>query len=136
MSSTKLSRKKLFLLSPVFIIALLLLMERYPAMHYRGDGNIWGDPLFGYSIAMKQFGLNVSGDHVYHFAGTPEKEWTLRLYAEGGTTAQRQLTLLHTRLTASLLDEKGRLVCHADGFPGETENDWQLDEAGSYLGTE
>ena len=111
------------------VLALLLLADEYPAMRYRGDGNISGGPVFGYSIKMSPIPFYQPGEYAFHFRGAPDEEWALRLYLKGKVSDNRQaLTDLRTIIATAVVDGKGNTVCQASGLLAETEYDWQTVE--------
>ena len=119
----KLSSKKV-VLAVVFAVPLLLLfVDEYPALRFRGDGHFSGGPVFGYWIRLRPIPFHRGGEYVFHLRGMPNEEMSLQLYAEGKTGDNRsELTNLNTQLEALLVDQNGRVVCRAAGIvPKENE---------------
>jgi hypothetical protein len=96
---------------------------------FHGDAKFSGGPVLGYEIKMRPIPFNREGEYVFRFRGIPNEDMSLQLYAEGMSDKNREeLTRLHTRLDALLVDQNGGIVCEASGMPGEGQNEhiWVL----------
>lgn len=119
----KLSGKKLVLITVIAVPLALLFADEYPALRFRGDGHFSGGPVFGYWIRVQPIPFYRDGEYVFHFRGMPNEEMSLHLYAEGKSNDNRtELTNLSTQIEARMVDQNGRVVCHANGvIPTENE---------------
>lgn len=98
-------------------VALLWLADVYPALRFRGDARFSGGPVFGYWIHTRPIPFDRPGEYIFHFRGMPNEEMSLQLYAEGkGGENRSELTNLSTQLEALLVNQSGRVMCHAAGI--------------------
>jgi hypothetical protein len=121
--------KKVVLTVFLSIIASLWIADEYLSLRFRGDAFFSGGPVFGYEIRMRPVPFYRPAEYVFHFRGLPDQEMSLQLYAEGKSEENREeLTHLDTELDALLVDQNGRIVCHASGVPrdGQNEHIWVL----------
>lgn len=115
----KLSRKKIVFIT---VAAVLLIIDRYPLLRFRGDGKLSGGPVLGYWIRMRKIPLAETGEYMFHFRGVPNEDMDLQLYAQGISLANgSQIADLKTYIEVSLRDQSGRVICEASGSPSETD---------------
>jgi hypothetical protein len=121
------SGKTIAMVVLISTIALLCLSDEYPALRFRGDGEFWGGPVFGYVIRMRSIPFYKAGEYVFHFRGMPNEEMSLLLYTQGKKFLyvsdghppddRYELTHLKTRIEVTLVDRQGRTVCSGSGPP-------------------
>jgi hypothetical protein len=123
----KRSAKTIAMVVLISTIALLFFADEYPALRFRGDGQLWGGPVFGYVIRMRGIPFYQAGEYVFHFRGMPNEEMSLLLYTQGKKFLYvsdehppddgHELTHLKTRIEVTLVDRQGRTVCSGSGLP-------------------
>jgi hypothetical protein len=82
-----------------------------------------------YHVELGQIPLFETGVHRFQLTGLPSEKMTLELVALGKAEKDRaELTGLKTKITATLVDDRGHFVCKASGSPsdGIRENAWIL----------
>jgi hypothetical protein len=134
----KFSAKKIVLLAAIAVVVLLVLADEYPALRFRGDAKFSGGPVFGYEIRLRRIPFYEAAEYVFHFRGLPNEKMSLSLYAEGQTNRNLpELVSLETSLEARLVDQDGRVVCHAENVPrdGKSEHIWWVVVANGDLAT-
>lgn len=127
------TKTKVVLIVVVTVLGLLWFADEYPRMRFRGDGQFFGGPVFGYQIKMRPIPFAQPKQYIFHFRGIPDEEMSLQLYAEGKTDENRaELTHLETTLDATLVDQDGHIVCQGSGKPrdGQNEHIWVVMSSG------
>jgi hypothetical protein len=79
----KRTTKKIVLVTVLAVPMLLVFADEYPALRFRGDGQISGGPVFGYWIRLESIPFARPGEYTFHFRGMPREEMSLQLYTQG-----------------------------------------------------
>ncbi len=130
-------RKGLIACGVISIALILWSVTSYRISRFRGDGVIsdsgfWSYPR--YHISLAPIPLFEAGAHKFSLTGLPPEEMSLILDVPGKAEKDRViLSKLKNKIDASVVDDKGHVVCKASGFisDGITENGWIITSSDS-----
>jgi hypothetical protein len=104
----------------------------YHPDEFRGAGPMRDTGIFTYyryHAEVGQLPLAAEATYVLKFSGVPAERMVLQFYVAGGSDANRELlSSLSTELSAEITDERGTVLCSADGplSNGDRRSGWTL----------